>query len=109
MQSPEHEKEKTRAQKVDPADAKAVKEKDRQVALKVRVHSLKHQLQQVKKLHQTTDYHQMTWQQQQQYDHWRSGHMERELQELTLQHGYGKLPLDGSLLQERGCAVYIML
>ena len=102
MQSPEHDKEKKRAQKVDPANEEAVNEKNRQVELKMRVHSLRHQLRQVRILHnKNIAYHDMSRQQQQQYDYWSSGNMEKELQELTRQHGYGKLPLDGTILQQR--------
>ena len=43
-------------------------------------------------------YSEMSWQQQQQYTKWCSGEMDQELESLTLEHGYGKLPLDKRIL-----------
>ena len=98
MRSPEHAKEKTRALRLDPDNAEAVRARERQLEIKKKVHCLRHQIRQMKALHGKTWYSEMSWLQQQQYTKWRSGEMEQELQSLTLEHGYGKLPLDKSIL-----------
>ena len=36
------------------------------------------------------------------YNDWKSGALEKELEEVTLQHGYGKLPSSGNILQVPG-------
>ena len=89
MRSPEHGKEKARAQKIDPQDEETVKEKQQQVNLKIKVHSLRHQLRQMKRGNASESAPQ------------RYEQLQKQLQNLTLQHGYGKLPLDGSILQPR--------
>ena len=102
MKSPEHEKEKVRAQRLDTGNAEAVLEKKRQGKLKMKLHRLRHQIRQMKALHAKKWYSDMSWQQQQQYTKWLSGEMDQELESLTLEHGYGKLPLGkGSLLPTR--------
>jgi hypothetical protein len=96
--SPEHAKEKARALRLDPGNVEAVREKERQIEVKKKLHSLRHQKRQVIALHAKKCYSEMSWQQQQQYKKWRSGKMDQELQELTLEHGYGLLPLDKGIL-----------
>ena len=98
MASPEHAKEKARALLLDEGNAEAVLEKERQLNVKVKVHSLRHQKRQMKALYFKTWYSEMSEEQQQQYTKWWSGEMDQELQSLTLEHGYGKLPLDESIL-----------
>ena len=98
MKSADHAKEKARAQTLDPGNAEAVREKEQQQKVKLKVHSLRHQIRQMKALHQKKWYNEMSSQQQQQHTKWRSGDMERELQSLTLEHGYGKLPLGKGIL-----------
>ena len=98
MKSPEHEKEKVRAQRLDTGNAEAVLEKERQEKLKMKLHRLRHQIRQMKALHAKKLYSDMSWQQQQQYTKWLSGEMDQELESLTLEHGYGKLPLDKGIL-----------
>ena len=44
MKSPEHAKEKERAQKRDSENAEAVREKERQLEVKKKVHILRHQI-----------------------------------------------------------------
>ena len=85
MRSPEHAKEKARSRPIKPEDEEAVNQKKREVELKMQVHSLKHQLRQMKRENAHELYPQK-------YEA-----LEQQLQDLTLQHGYGKLPLDGSL------------
>ena len=98
MKSPGHTKEKARARRLDPSNKEAVREKEHQIDVKQKVHSLRHQMRQMKALHAKKWYSEMSRQQQQQYTKWRSGEMEQELQSLTLEHGYGKLPLDKRIL-----------
>ena len=89
MQSPEHAKEAARAREINPEDKEAVKEKRRQEQLKMQVHSLRHQLREMK-CDNAGSTHPQEWEA-----------LREQLQELTLQHGYGKLPLDGSILNPR--------
>ena len=104
MKSPEHMREKNRAERLDPDNAEAVREKERQIALKLKVHSLRHMVRQMKRLHSKNIlYSQMSEQEEQQYKKWRSGKMEQELQVLTEEHGYGKLPLNQSMLLPTRC------
>ena len=49
MRSPEHAKEKARSRTIKPEDEEAVNQKKREVELKMQVHSLQHQLRQVKR------------------------------------------------------------
>ena len=104
MKSPEHMREKNRAERLDPDNAEAVREKERQIALKLKVHSLRHMVRQMKRLHSKNIlYSQMSELEEQQYKKWRSGEMEQELQVLTEEHGYGKLPLNQSMLLPTRC------
>ena len=64
----------------------------------MKLHRLRHQIRQMKALHAKKWYSDMSWQQQQQYTKWLSGEMDQELESLTLEHGYGKLPLDKGIL-----------
>merc|ERR1712079_820113 len=89
MRSPEHERERDRSQKNSPENEKAVNQKKRQVALKMHVHSLRHQLREMKR-ENAAKTHQQRWQA-----------LQKQLQDLTLKHGYGKLPLDGRILHPR--------
>ena len=98
MKSPEHETEKARAQRLDTGDAKAVTEKQHQQELKMKVHSLRHQIRQIKALSAKTTYSDMTWHQKQQHERWQSGEMHLELEMLTRQHGYGTLPFNKGTL-----------
>ena len=49
MHSEEHEREKARAKKNKPEDEEAVNEKNFQVDLKMKVHSLRHQLREMRR------------------------------------------------------------
>ena len=89
MRSPEHEKEKARSQRINQEDEEAVNQKKRQVELKMQVHSLRHQLREMKRENAAKTDPQA----------WEA--LQKQLQGLTLQHGYGKLPLDGSILDPR--------
>ena len=89
MRSPEHERERDRSQKNSPENEKAVNQKKGQVALKMHVHSLRHQLREMKRENAAKN-HPQRWQA-----------LQKQLQDLTLQHGYGKLPSDGRILQQR--------
>ena len=70
MGSPEHAKEKVRAQKLNAGDAEAVLEKERQQKLKMKLHRLRHQIRQMKALHGKKSYDDTSWQQQQRYTKW---------------------------------------
>ena len=62
--------------------------------LKVKVHSLRHQVRQIEALNAKVNgagSPPMTRRLAEQYKWWKSGGMERELDDLTRQHGYGKL------------------
>ena len=98
MRSPEHAQEKARALRLDPGNTEAVREKERQLKVKQKVHSLRHLIRQMKALHVKKWYGEMSWKEKQQYTKWWSGEMDQELQSLTLKHGYGKLPLDKRIL-----------
>ena len=89
MRSPEHEKEKSRSRKINSDDEEAVNEKRRQVQLKLQVHSLRHQLRMMKRQNAVKN-NPREW-----------ATLQKQLQDLTLQHGYGKLPSDGRILQPR--------
>ena len=82
-------KAKAHSQRINPEDEEAVNQKKRQVELKMQVHSLRHQLREMKRENAAkTD-----------PPAWEA--LQKQLQDLTLQHGYGKLPLDGSILDPR--------
>ena len=98
LESPECAKDKARASKLDSASAKAFRVKEHQLRVKHKVHSLKHLIRQMEALHVKKLYTQMSWQERQQYKKWWSGHLDQELESLTLEHGYGKLPLDKHVL-----------
>ena len=92
MKSDGYLREKARSRKVDPDNEKMVQEKALQVKLKVKVHSLRHGLRQVKARKAKADkegWHALQKEQRK---------LEEQLQELTLLHGYGKLPEDAQLL-----------
>ena len=93
MNSDEHAREKARALKLDPGNAEAVREKERQLEVKRKLHSLKHQERQVRALHAKKWYSEMNGEERKQYLKWQSGELEQEIQALTMEHGYGKLPL----------------
>ena len=101
MQSEEQHKEKVRVQKLDTGEEEAVKEKGRQASLKMRVHALRNQWRDIKGLERTNASHSRSWHQQQPYEHSLSGGMGKALTELTKERGYGKLPLEGRILQPR--------
>ena len=98
MKSPEYVKEKTRAAKLDPTDAKAVLQKEHEQRVKHKVHSLRYQIRQMKALVDKKWYEEMTSQEQQQYLKYSSGQMHRELEVLTREHGYGKLPSEKRIM-----------
>ena len=89
MDSPEHEKEKARSRRINPDDEETKNQKERQLELKMQVHSLRHQLREMNRKN-TAKTHPRKWEA-----------LRKQLQDLTLQHGYGKLPLDGSILHPR--------
>ena len=89
MRSPEHEKEKARSQRINPEDEEAVNQKKNQVELNMQVHSLRHQLREMKR-ENTAKTNPQAWEA-----------LQKQLQDLTLQHGYGKLPLKRSILDPR--------
>ena len=87
MQSKEHAKEKARARQIKIDDKEGRTEKSRQEALKRKVHAIKHELK--RKTRRNDNPEECT-------------NLEEQLQDLTLQHGYGKLPLTGVILLPRG-------
>ena len=96
MTSSKYEKEKARSRKVDLENEEAVQEKKRQVTLKIKVHKLRHKVRQMAALDRKMYYcgsglAAMKEEQRQMYFKWKSGEMERELDALTNEHGYGKL------------------
>ena len=91
-------KKKDRALRLDPRNTEAVREKERQLKVKQKVHSLRHLMRQMRALLRKKWYGEMSWQEKRQYRKWRSGEMDQELQSLTLEHGYGYLPLDERIL-----------
>ena len=82
-------KEKSHSRKINSEDEEAVNEKRRQVQLKLQVHSLRHQLRMMKRQNAVTN-NPREWET-----------LQKQLEDLTLQHGYGKLPSDGTILQQR--------
>ena len=64
----------------------------------MKLHRLRHQIRQMKALHAKKWYSDMSWQQQQQYTKLLSGEMDQEFESLTLEHGYGTLPLGNGIL-----------
>ena len=87
MQSKEHAKEKARARPIKQDDKEGHTEQRRQQALKRKVHAIKHELK--RKTRRNDNLEECT-------------KLEEQLQDLTLQHGYGKLPLTGIILLPRG-------
>ena len=86
MHSPEHEKEKARSRRINRDDEETRNQKERQLEVKMQVHSLRHQLREMKR-EIAAKTHPRKWEA-----------LQQQLQDLTLQLGYGKLPLDGSIL-----------
>ena len=77
-----------------------MKEKRRQVQLKMHVHRLRHQVRRVKDFDRnpraiTDDSRKFD-------DEWRSGRLAQELDECTQAHGSGKLQSIGEMLQSEG-------
>ena len=68
--------------------------------LKIKVHSLRHQLRQMRSLGPGKDESKMNAKLREKYQKWMSGDLEKELHELTLQHGYGKLPAKAEILTD---------
>ncbi len=87
MASAGYEKEKARSRRVDPENAEMVQEKDRRMKLKLKVHSLRHQLRQMRSLGPGKDESKMNAKLRQKYQKWQSGDLENELHELSLQTG----------------------
>ena len=87
MQSKEHAKEKARARPIKKDDKEGHKETSRQQALKRKVHAIKHELKRKTRRNENPE---------------ECTKLEEQLQDLTLQHGYGKLPLTGIILLPRG-------
>ena len=100
LESPEYLRERARAQRVDETNAEAVNEKQRQVQLKMKAHSLRHQVRQAKALQR--DESKITKDNRQLYDKWLTGKLSEELDECTLAHGYGKVQSTGEMLQNYG-------
>ena len=73
-------------QRINPEDEEAMNQKKHQVELKMQVHSLTHQLREMKRENAAKTNPQA----------WEA--LQKQLQDLTLQHGYVKLPLNGSIL-----------
>ena len=91
MKSPEYAKEKVRAQRLEPRNQTAMREQEDQLRLQEKVHSLRHQILQMKDLHAKKWYNEMSEQEKQQYTKWWSGQMDQELESLTLEfHGKRK-------------------
>ena len=96
MKSDKYKNEKARARKLDPGNAEAVKEKQRK--RKLIVYSLRHQMRRMKAIDAKKARGRMSKKQERQYERWCSGAMDREVEALTKEHGYGKLPSDESML-----------
>ena len=99
--SPEYLAEKARSRKLDKNNADAVAEKNQQLQLKLRVHYLRNQVRQATKLERNqnaiTDKKQKKL-----LDDYLSGKLTEELDQLTRQHGYGKVHSTGEMLQVSG-------
>ena len=96
LASPEYQQEIRRAQKVDDANAHAVNKKRGQAQLKLRAHCLRHQIRRAKasRRYQRAI---VSRPDRKLLQDWRSGKLDRELEECTLAHGYGKLPSTGEI------------
>ena len=99
LASPEYQREARRAQKVDGANAHAVNKKRGEVQLKLRAHCLRRQIRRAKALHRRQRAI-VSRSDRKLLQDWHSGKLEKELEECTLAHGYGKLPSTGEIL---GC------
>ena len=97
LESPEYLQEKARAQKLDESNAEAVDGKNRQVQLKLKVHRLRHQVRQAKRLHRNQNL--IKEDNRKLYQKWVTGKLAEELDECTRTHGYGKLQSTGEMLQ----------
>ena len=75
-------------------------EKQRQVQLKMKAHSLRHQVRQAEALQR--DESKITKDNRQLYDKLLTGKLSEELDECTLAHGYGKVESTGEMLQNYG-------
>ena len=67
MRSPEHAQEEARALRLTPGNTEALRERERQLKVKQKVHSLRHLIRQMKALHVKKLYNEMSWQERQQY------------------------------------------
>ena len=90
MASPEHQKEVKRSAKVDPENIQAVEEKDRQLRLKAKVHSLRHQIRHMKSWHDKHCYDEIPPHAAEKYIRWKSGEMQADLDALPREHGYSQ-------------------
>ena len=99
LASPEYQREARRAQKVDGANAHAVNKKRGQVQLTFRAHRMRGQIRRAKALHRRQRANVSRPDRKLPQD-WRSGKLDKELEECTLAHGYGKLPSTGEIF---GC------
>ena len=99
LASPEYQRETRRAQKVDEANAHAVNKKRGQVQLKLRAHRLRDQIRRAKALRRRQSAF-VSGPERKLHQDWCSGKLDKELEECTLAHGYGKLPSTGEIL---GC------
>ena len=101
LESAEYRKEKARSQKLDKTNEEAMNEKRQNLKLKMRVHRLRHQVRQAKAFDRNpkaiTDPKAIEL-----YAKWESGQLIKELDECTIEHGYGKLQSTGEMLEVSG-------
>ncbi len=99
MNSSEYEKQRRRSRKVIGDNAADVQEKEEQMQVKIKVHALRHQLAQMRSFDKKKHTQARTGRQARKYQRWLSGDLQRELDALTLQHGYGTMPSTGTILK----------
>ena len=87
MASEEHKREQKRIVKVDEKDENAVREKRKQIRVKSRVHKLRGLVRWHRNLNNTDS---LTVQERRWYQKWETGKLQEELDELTIEHGYGQ-------------------
>ena len=107
LESPEYEQERERAKKLDDDDEEGHNEKRRQNELRMKVHILRNQVRKAAHLHGQLRRKERVWHKlwdkdKALYDSWASGELNKELDECTRAHGYGKVESTGEVLKAAG-------
>ena len=107
LESPEYAEERERAKKLDDDDEQGHNEKRRQNELRMQVHILRHQVRKAAYLHGQLRRGERVWHKLRDkdkalYDSWSNGDLNKELDECTRAHGYGKLESTGEVLKAAG-------